>query len=91
VVNTPKLLMLDEQASGLNAAERSDIQRLILRLRDAGTAIILIEHVLPLLFGVSERVIVMDFGRKLVEGPPDEVARCEQVIEAYLGGQREAA
>jgi branched-chain amino acid transport system ATP-binding protein len=91
VVNRPKLLMLDEPASGLNAAERGDIQRLILRLRDEGASIILIEHVLPLLFGVSQRVIVMDFGRKLVEGPPAEIARNEQVLSAYLGGQREAA
>src|SRR5215472_2470325 len=78
VVNRPKLLMLDEPASGLNAAERSDVQRLILRLRDEGMTIILIEHVLPLLFGVSQRVMVMDFGRKLVEGPPTEIARDKQ-------------
>jgi branched-chain amino acid transport system ATP-binding protein len=91
VVNGPKLLMLDEPASGLNATERADVQRLIVRLRDEGSSIILIEHILPLLFGLSERVIVMDFGRKLVEGPPAEIAHNEQVIEAYLGGQREAA
>jgi branched-chain amino acid transport system ATP-binding protein len=91
VVNQPKLLMLDEPVSGLNAAERSDVQRLILRLRDEGMAIILVEHVLPLLFGVSQRVMVMDFGRKLVEGPPTEIARDQQVIEAYLGGQGKVA
>ena len=91
VVNRPKLLMLDEPASGLNAAERGDVQRLILRLRDEGMAIILVEHVLPLLFGVSQRVMVMEFGRKLVEGPPAEIARDKQVIEAYLGGQGKAA
>ena len=91
VVNRPKLLMLDEPASGLNAAERGDVQRLILRLRDEGMAIILVEHVLPLLFGVSQRVMVMEFGRKLVEGPPTEIARDKQVIEAYLGGQGKAA
>lgn len=91
VVNRPKLLMLDEPASGLNAAERSDVQRLILRLRDEGMTIILVEHVLPLLFGVSQRVMVMEFGRKLVEGPPAEIARDKQVIQAYLGGQGGAA
>jgi branched-chain amino acid transport system ATP-binding protein len=50
----------------------------------------LIEHVLPLLFGISERVMVMDFGRKLVEGTPNDVARDQRVIDAYLGGQKEA-
>lgn len=91
VVSRPTLLMLDEPASGLNAVELADVQRLVLRLRDQGTTIIIIEHILPLLFGISGRVMVMDFGRKLVEGRPAEIARDERVIEAYLGGAGEAA
>ena len=91
VVTKPRLLMLDEPASGLTSAEVSDLQRVILDIRRAGTAILLIEHILPLLFGISERVMVMDFGRKLVEGPPGEIARDERVIEAYLGGQSQGA
>jgi branched-chain amino acid transport system ATP-binding protein len=87
VVSQPKILMLDEPASGLNTAEVADIQRLILNLRDRGMAIILIEHILPLLFGISGRVMVMDFGRKLTEGTPADIARDDRVIEAYLGGQ----
>jgi branched-chain amino acid transport system ATP-binding protein len=87
VVTNPKLLMMDEPASGLNSVEQGDLQQLILRLKDAGTSILLIEHILPLLFGVSERVMVMDFGRKLLEGTPSEVARDQRVIDAYLGGQ----
>lgn len=87
VVTRPKLLMLDEPASGLNSVEQADLQKLILRLRDNGTSILLIEHILPLLFGVSERVMVMDFGKKLVEGAPSEIARDQRVIDAYLGGQ----
>jgi branched-chain amino acid transport system ATP-binding protein len=87
VVTNPKLLMMDEPASGLNSMEQADLQQLILRLKDAGTSILLIEHILPLLFGVSERVMVMDFGKKLLEGPPSEVARDQRVIDAYLGGQ----
>ena len=87
VVNRPKLLMLDEPASGLNAAELADVRRLIGRLRQSGMSIILIEHILPLLFGISDRVMVMNFGRKLAEGPPAEIARNPQVIEAYLGGE----
>ena len=90
VVSRPKLLMLDEPASGLNAVELADVQRLIGRLRDEGMAVILIEHILPLLFGISGRVMVMDFGRKLVEGPPAQVAHNELVIEAYLGGTGKA-
>ncbi|MBZ9935609.1 ABC transporter ATP-binding protein [Mesorhizobium sp. BR1-1-16] len=91
IVVGPKLLMLDEPASGLTASEVADLQSLILGFRDDGMAILLIEHILPLLFGISERVMVMDFGRKLIEGPPSEVARDQRVIDAYLGGQSEAA
>ena len=86
IVNDPKLLMLDEPASGLNSVEVDDLKKEILLLKEFGLAIILIEHILPLLFGVSERVIVMDFGRKLSEGSPEEVAKDPAVIEAYLGG-----
>lgn len=86
MVTHPRLLMLDEPASGLNSEEKSDLKSMILGLRDQGTAILLIEHILPLLFGVSERVIVMDFGIKLAEGPPAEIARDPIVVEAYLGG-----
>jgi branched-chain amino acid transport system ATP-binding protein len=91
VVTGPKLLMLDEPASGLTAAEVADLQTVILSFRDDGMAILLIEHILPLLFGISERVMVMDFGRKLVEGAPSEVAHDQRVIDAYLGGQSELA
>ena len=89
IVASPKLLMLDEPASGLTAPEVADLKSLILGFRDDGTTVILIEHILPLLFGISERVMVMDFGRKLVEGSPGEVSRDQRVIDAYLGGQSE--
>lgn len=91
IVTKPKLLMLDEPASGLTAEEIADLQAMILSFRDEGMAILLIEHILPLLFGISQRVMVMDFGRKLTEGPPGEVAKDPRVIDAYLGGQNEAA
>ena len=87
MVARPKLLLLDEPASGLNAVEQAELQQLILRLRGEGTAILIIEHILPLLFGVSERVMVMDFGSKLTEGSPSEISKDPRVIEAYLGGK----
>jgi branched-chain amino acid transport system ATP-binding protein len=85
IVSNPKLLMLDEPAGGLSALELAEIERLILSLRERGVTIVIIEHVLPLLFGVSDRVMIMDFGQKIAEGPPQAVARDEIVIEAYLG------
>ena len=85
IVSNPKLLMLDEPAGGLSALELAEIERLIVSLRERGVTIIIIEHVLPLLFGVSDRIMIMDFGQKIAEGPPQAVARDEIVIEAYLG------
>jgi branched-chain amino acid transport system ATP-binding protein len=91
IVTDPLLLMLDEPASGLTASEVADLQQLISGFRESGMAILLIEHILPLLFGISERVVVMDFGQKLVEGTPHEVVHDQRVVDAYLGGQSEAA
>ena len=85
IVSNPKLLMLDEPAGGLSAVELAEIERLILSLRDRGITILIIEHVLPLLFGVSDRLMIMDFGQTIAEGPPQTVARDDVVIEAYLG------
>ncbi len=85
IVSNPKLLMLDEPAGGLNLAELSELEALIMRLSQRDMTIIIIEHVLPLLFGVSNRVMVMDFGKRLAEGSPEELAKDDTVIEAYLG------
>ena len=85
IVSKPSLLMLDEPAGGLNMAELSELESLILRLSHGKMTIIIIEHVLPLLFGVSNRVMVMDFGKRLAEGLPETLARDDAVIEAYLG------
>ena len=85
VVSKPTLLMLDEPAGGLNVAELGELEQLITSLSNRDMTIIIIEHVLPLLFGVSNRVMVMDFGKRLAENSPEELAKDDTVIEAYLG------
>jgi ABC-type branched-subunit amino acid transport system ATPase component len=88
----PKLVLLDEPTAGMNKNEKNEIITLIGRLRDeGGYSIILIEHDMPVVKGVSDRVIALDFGRKIAEGTYDEVASNERVIEAYLGREAEAA
>ncbi|MBI4260875.1 MAG: ABC transporter ATP-binding protein [Actinobacteria bacterium] len=89
----PKMLLLDEPAAGMNPAEKVGLIELIGRLRDEkGYAIVLIEHDMAVVKGISDRVVALDYGRKIAEGTYDEVSSDERVIEAYLGkqGTREA-
>ena len=81
----PKLLLLDEPAAGLNPAETQEIDRLIQRLAARGLTVVLVEHNMKLVMGVSDHVLVLDYGRKLAEGDAESVRSDPRVIQAYLG------
>jgi branched-chain amino acid transport system ATP-binding protein len=85
---SPRILLLDEPASSLTPAEIEHMKALILKLRQTGIAILLIEHVLPLLMSVCDRLMVLDQGRILSQGLPNEVIADPKVVEAYLGQAR---
>jgi len=86
----PKLLLLDEMMTGLNLREIEDVMQLVQEVRNTGITVIVVEHVMKAVLGISDRVMVLNAGKKIFEGTPHEVTNDRQVIEAYLGEYQNA-
>ena len=86
----PRLLCLDEPAAGLDTRESEDLGQRLRQIADAGTTTLLIDHDMGLVLTICDRIVVLEFGKVIAAGPPDEVRRNEQVVRAYLGGAADA-
>ena len=86
LASEPELLLLDEPAAGMNLTEKDELSELIMRIRDDGKTILLVEHNMKLVMKICDNICVLNFGTKIAEGTPKEIQNNPQVIESYLGG-----
>ena len=85
----PELMLLDEAVTGMNPTETTMMMDTIRKIRDRGISILVVEHNMKVVMGISDRVVVLDFGRKIAEGKPEEISKDKDVIKAYLGADAE--